>query len=64
LPIAPGLDFALSEKGKPDVNVTLTGLSTNDMRNSKLSINFGHTQDVASGSGTLAGSDYMQAHVN
>jgi len=64
LPIAPGLDFALSEKGKPDVNVTLTGLSTNDMRNGKLSINFGHTQDVASGSGTLAGSDYMQAHVN
>jgi hypothetical protein len=60
LPIAPGLDFALSEKGKPDVNVTLTGFSTADLKNGKLNISFGHTQDTPG----LPGSDYMMVHIN
>ena len=60
LPIAPGLDFALSQAGKPDVNVTLTGFFDGRHAQRQARRRFGHTQDTPG----LAGSDYMLVHAN
>jgi len=48
-----GLTFGVTTPGKPDANLTLTGLASADL--SKLSISFGHTADLPG----LRGSDYM-----
>jgi hypothetical protein len=60
LPTSPGLDFAITAAGKPNANLTLTGYSTADLTNGRLSVTFGHTPDLSN----LPGSDYMLIHAN
>jgi hypothetical protein len=60
LPTSPGLNFAITAAGKSNANLTLTGYSTADLTNGRLSVTFGRTPDLPN----LPGSDYMLIHAN
>ena len=55
-----GLDFAFTAPGKANANLVLTGYTTADLTNGKLSVSYGTT----AATGGIAGSTFMLIHAN
>lgn len=55
-----GLDFSFTAAGKHDANLVLTGYTSADLTNGKLTVTYGTTADT----GGVAGSTYMLIHAN
>lgn len=55
-----GLDFSFTAPGSPDANLVLTGFSTADLTDGKLTVTYGTTATVDG----VAGSTYMLIHAN
>jgi Ca2+-binding RTX toxin-like protein len=57
---AKGLDLLFSKPGQPDVSFVLTGYTSDDLTNGRLTLSYGHTPDWHG----YAGSDYLTVHAN
>ena len=55
-----GLDFSFTAAGQPNANLVLTGFTSADLTNGRLSVTYGTT--AATGDG--AGSPFMLIHAN
>lgn len=55
-----GLDFGFSAPGKANANLVLTGFSTSDLSNGRLTVAYGQTADLPG----LPGSAFLSIHAN
>jgi len=55
-----GLDFQFSAPGRPNASFVLTGLTTADLSNGRLTATFGTTADLPG----VPGSQFLNIHAN